>query len=309
MRNWSVKDIPDLSGRLAVVTGANSGLGLHTTEALAAKGATVVMACRDEAKTRAAIADIHARQHAAKLEWAPLDLADQRSIRAFAASFKGTHDRLDLLINNAGVMATPKRITADGFELQIGTNHLGHFALTGLLIEPLQAATAARIVTLSSLAHRTGRIRTRDLHWTSGYRSWAAYAQAKLANLMFALDLQRRLQQRKLGLISVAAHPGYASTNLQGAMAQSHGSKLMSGLMTLGNTLFSQSGAAGALPTLYAATAEDVVGGEYFGPRGIGELHGAPGRARIASQARKQDVAEKLWALSEQLTGVRYLSS
>ncbi|HEY8300528.1 MAG TPA: oxidoreductase [Jatrophihabitans sp.] len=289
MAGWTEQDIPDLAGRTVVVTGANSGLGEATTRALAAHGARVVMACRNVAKAEAVAARMPG-----EVAVRPLDLADLASVRAFAAV---TGD-IDVLINNAGIMAVPKGRTADGFEAQFGTNFLGHFALTGLLLPKL----SDRVVTLSSGMHRIGRIEPADLNWhTRRYRRWAAYGQSKLADLMFAFELQRRLSAAGSDVLSVAAHPGYAATELQ-----SHTESLQDALMAVGNRLFAQSAAAGALPTLYAATMPDVVGGAFYGPDGPGEARGHPRRVGCSSRARDVAMAAELWRKAEQLTGVPF---
>jgi len=306
MPGWTEADIPDLSGKTVVITGANSGLGLVAADALAAKGAQVVLACRDQAKGRAAEAEIRGRHAGAKTALMSLDLSSLADIRRFADAVQAAHPRIDVLMNNAGVMALPYRKTADGFEMQFGTNHLGHFALTGLLLDRMLKTDGARVVTVSSGAHRMGRIRFDDPQWEQGYRKWPAYGQSKLANLLFAYELQRRLAAAGATAISVAAHPGYAATNLQAVGPQMQGSSLLERLMEIGNTLFSQSAAMGALPQIYAAVAPGVQGGDYYGPDGIGELWGHP--RKVTSNASSQDVdaARRLWTLSEQLTGVTY---
>jgi len=307
-RTWTYSDIPDLTGKLALVTGANSGLGLYATRGLAAHGAQVLMACRDRAKAQTAMQKISAEIPHAKLEVLALDLADLSSVRRFADTLMQRHERLDLLCNNAGVMALPHRTTRDGFEMQIGTNHLGHFALTGLLLPLLKRSPAARVVTVSSLAYMMGRIRFDDLSWTQRYAKWPAYAQSKLANLMFAVELARRLQASSSKVISTAAHPGYAATHLQMAGPQMENSVMGKLLMAISNALFAQPAEMGALPTLYAATAPDVDNGEFFGPKGFLHIRGAPTRGRPGRRAKDAAAAERLWALSERLTGVSYLS-
>jgi NAD(P)-dependent dehydrogenase (short-subunit alcohol dehydrogenase family) len=306
MPGWSEADIPDLNGKTVVITGANSGLGLAAADALAAKGAQVVLACRDQAKGRAAEEQIRGRHAGAKTALLPLDLSSLADIRRFADAVQTAHPRIDVLMNNAGVMALPYRKTADGFEMQFGTNHLGHFALTGLLLGRMLTTDGARVVTVSSGAHRMGRIRFDDPQWEQGYRKWPAYGQSKLANLLFAYELQRRLAAAGATVISVAAHPGYAATNLQAVGPRMQGSSLLERVMEIGNTLFSQSAAMGALPQIYAAVALDVHGGDYYGPESIGELWGHP--RKVTSNASSQDVtaARRLWTLSEQLTGVTY---
>ncbi len=306
MPAWTIADLPDLSGKTIVVTGANSGLGYEASLALAGAGAHVVLACRDQAKGRAAEQQIKAQHPRAATMLMALDLASLADIRRFADAVRTACPRIDVLMNNAGVMALPFRQTTDGFEMQFGTNHLGHFALTGLLLDHLLATPGARIVTVSSGFHRLGAIRFDDPHWQRGYRKWPAYGQSKLANLLFAYELQRRLEAARAGAVSVAAHPGYAATNLQAAGPRMQGSSLLERLTGFGNTLFAQSAAMGALPQLYAATAPDVRGGEYYGPNGIGEMWGAPKRVESNARSCDQEAAARLWALSEQATGVRF---
>ena len=290
--------IPDLAGKTVIVTGANSGIGLAAAAALATAGATVVLAVRDQAKGEAAAATI-----TGTTEVRPLDLASLDSVRAFAASWTGG---IDLLINNAGVMIPPLSRTADGFELQFGTNHLGHFALTNLLLP--RVAAAGRVVTVSSDAHRAGAIDFDDLNWERRrYRPWRAYGQSKLANLLFTGELQRRLTEAGSTVKATAAHPGYAATNLQ-----SHsGSRVVAFAMEqLGNRLIAQDAAGGALPTLYAAVA-DIPGGSFAGPSGpfgLG-LRGAPTLVGRSAAASDEAVARRLWTVSETLTGVSFPES
>jgi NAD(P)-dependent dehydrogenase (short-subunit alcohol dehydrogenase family) len=268
----------------------------------------VVLACRDQAKGRTAVEAIRSSHPAASVTLAELDLADLKSIRRFADSVRATCPALHVLCNNAGVMAIPYRTTADGFEMQFGTNHLGHFALTGLLLDRLLATPGARVVTVSSNAHKFGAMHWDDLQWTRRYRKWFAYSQSKLANLLFAHELQRRLTAASSGLISVACHPGYAATNLQAAGPRMQGSSIAEALMAFGNHLFAQSAPLGALPTLYSATAPDVRGGDYIGPDGFGEQWGHPKKVQAAARARDDDAQRRLWEISEQLTGVRYVA-
>ena len=287
---WTTTDIPDQVGRTIVVTGANSGLGLATATALAKAGARVICACRDVTKGRAAVAEA-----AGDLDVRRLDLADLASVEAFA---EGVDSPIDVLINNAGVMAPPSRCTADGFELQFGTNHLGHFALTGRLLPRL----TDRVVTMSSVMHRLGRIRLDDLNWERRrYQRWLAYAQSKLANLMFAYELQHRLLAAGSGTRSMAAHPGYAATNLQ-----SHTESIQDRLMGLGNTVFAQSAEMGALPELCAAAVPDLPGGSYLGPGGPGETRGHPRPVGSSGASHDRDVQRSLWEASERLTGVTF---
>jgi NAD(P)-dependent dehydrogenase (short-subunit alcohol dehydrogenase family) len=287
---WTAKDLPDLSGRTFVVTGANSGLGLIDARELARAGARVVLAVRDTAKGEQATRTIDGPAEVRKL-----DLADLESIRAFAEAWEGD---LDVLINNAGIMAIPQQRTRDGFEMQIGTNHLGHFALTNLLLPHV----TDRVVTLSSGAHRIGNLDVDDLNWERrSYKRWGAYGQSKLSNLLFTLELQRRLTAAGSSVRAVAAHPGYAATNLQSRTQNT----VQNTVMAIGNKLIAQSDEMGALPTLYAAT-QDIPGGSYVGPDGLGEQRGHPtlvGRSGAASDAAS---ARRLWERSEELTGVRF---
>jgi NAD(P)-dependent dehydrogenase (short-subunit alcohol dehydrogenase family) len=287
---WDVADLPDQRGRIVVVTGATSGLGRATAAALAQAGAHVVLAVRDTERGERAAAGM-----TGSTEVRRLDLADLASVRAFASAWAGS---LDVLVNNAGVMAVPRGRTADGFETQLGTNHLGHYALTNLLLRHI----TDRVVTVSSAAHRHGRIELDDLNWEHRrYRRWAAYGQSKLANLLFTLELDRRLVEAGSPVRALAAHPGYAATNLQ----LRTGSILQTSLMAVTNRLFAQSDAMGALPTLYAAT-QDLPGGSYVGPDGTGERRGHPtlvGRTAAASDA---EMAKRLWDRSAELTGVAF---
>jgi NAD(P)-dependent dehydrogenase (short-subunit alcohol dehydrogenase family) len=295
-QGWTARDIPDQAGRIAVVTGANSGLGLVTARELARAGATVVMACRNTEKgERAAgqVPDGVVEQ---------LDLADLSSVDAFAQRFAAKHDHLDLLVNNAGVMAPPRRLTADGFESQFGSNHLGHFALTGLLLAPLLAAPEPRVVTLSSGAHRIGRINFDDLQGERRYINWLAYGQSKLANLMFCFELQRRAARARTSLTSMAAHPGYARTNLQFASPPWYEQLVM----RVTNPILGQSAELGALPTLFAATAPDLPGGSFVGPDGFLEQRGHPRVVTAAEKAYDEADWRRLWKISEELTGVQY---
>ena len=294
-----------------MVTGANSGLGFVTARELARAGAHVVMGCRDAARGEEARELLRRQVRDADVEVRSLDLASLTSIRTFADSMHADFPALDLLVNNAGVMAIPRQLTEDGFERQLGTNHLGHFALTGLLLPTMLGRAGSRVVTVSSTAHKPGRIDFDDLMSERSYRKWSAYSQSKLANLLFAYELQRRLDAADAHAattqtISVAAHPGYAATNLQHVGPRMEGSRLRELVMSLGNRLFAQSDEMGALPQLYAATAPDVRGGDYFGPDGIAEGRGHPKRVDSTAASKDRDVAARLWTLSEELTGVRY---
>ena len=303
---WRASDLPALAGRTIIVTGANSGIGFEAALQLAGKGARVVLACRDPKKTEAAAAAIRDAHPGAALEAMPLDLASLTSVRSFADAYRKEHSELHVLCNNAGVMALPYRRTADGFEMQFGTNHLGHFALTGLLLEPLLATSGARVVNVSSTAHRIGKMRFDDLHGERGYRRWPAYGQSKLANLLFTYELQRRLERSGAPVSSVACHPGYASTNLQLVGPRMEGSSWMETLSNLSNRIFSQSAAMGALPTLYAAAADDMRSGDYIGPDGFAETWGHPKKVRSSARSHDREAAARLWEVSEELTGVRF---
>jgi NAD(P)-dependent dehydrogenase (short-subunit alcohol dehydrogenase family) len=304
MSGWHAGDIPDLTGRRAIVTGANSGLGFHTALELARHGAEVVMTARDAQKGEDAVRRVRADVPGATVEVAALDLADLGSVASFAAGQDGRP--LDLLVNNAGVMATPFRRTADGFELQLGTNHLGHFALTGHLLPALLLRPGARVVTVSSAVHWMGSVDFANLQGEQRYQPWTAYAQSKLANLLFMRELDRRARGAHAQLVSVGAHPGYAATNLQQVGPRMTGSRRRNLAVTVLNRLFAQSPQRGALPQLYAATAPGVSGGDYFGPRGPGEQWGLPKRVRMSGNARDDATARRLWEVSEQLTGVRF---
>ena len=298
MRRWTPADLPDQSGRTALVTGANSGLGLHTSLELARSGARVLLAVRTPAKGEQALARIRTEVPAAAVELVALDLASLGSVQAAADDVLQRAPALDLLVDNAGVMALPRRTTADGFEMQLGTNHLGHFALTGRLLPALLAADAPRVVVVSSGAHRAGRIDFDDLMSERSYARWGAYGQSKLANLLFARELSRRADGT---LLVASAHPGYAATNLQ----TGQGSRLLEGAMAIANRAVAQSDAQGAWPSLYAATMPDVQPDDYWGP-GFFELRGHPRRVDRTPAAKDDVVAHRLWQVSETLTGVVY---
>ena len=294
---WTAEQIPDQSGRTAVVTGANSGLGLSTARELARAGAHVVLACRNLEKGEAALQEVGS---GAELE--QLDLASLESVKAFAERFLASHDGLDLLINNAGLMAPPRGVTADGFELQFGTNVLGHFALTGRLLRALEGREDGRVVTLSSGAHKIGRINFDDLQSERRYSRWRAYGQSKLGDLMLALELDRRLRAAGSTVRSIGAHPGYAATNLQSTAPPA----LDRAVMAVSNRLLAQSGDMGALPTLYAATYPGLEGGTYIGPDGFMEQRGHPEPVTPSKAARNEENARRLWDVCEELTGVHY---
>jgi NAD(P)-dependent dehydrogenase (short-subunit alcohol dehydrogenase family) len=303
---WTAADIPDLSGKTIVVTGGNSGIGLEAARELAGHGADVILACRNLEKAGAAAEAILDSHPDGRVESMELDLANLASIETFAGELEKRRDHLDVLCNNAGVMALPKRATADGFEMHIGTNHLGHFALTGRLLGLLDVAPEARVVTVSSTMHKIGKMSFDDLQGDRSYWKWGAYSQSKLANLLFAFELQRRLKAAGSRTISVACHPGYASTNLQTAGPRMAGSSMGEGLWGWVNALFAQSAAMGALPTLRAATGTDTEGGDYLGPNQFAESRGYPVKVGCTARARDEESAKKLWAISEGLTGVTY---
>jgi len=294
---WQEANVPDLHGKVAIVTGANSGIGYETARVLGERGATVIMACRNLAKAERAAEALRALRPAGEVVVMQLDLADLDSVCHFAENFKARYTRLDLLINNAGIMVPPLGKTKQGFESQFGTNHLGHFALTAQLLERLVKQPGARIVTVSSIAHRFGEIDFADLNWQQKpYKAMAAYGQSKLANLLFTQELQQRLAAAGHDTIAVAAHPGYTATNLQGDSAG----------MNLMNRLFAQPQRMGALPSLYAATAADLRGGDYIGPSGLGEIAGNPEKVASAAKAQDRAVAKQLWAQSEMLTNLSF---
>ncbi|PJF39543.1 MAG: short-chain dehydrogenase [Phototrophicales bacterium] len=300
---WTAQDIPDLSGKVMIVTGGNSGLGYWSVFELARKGAHVIMTARDMAKGEKARQQIVADVPSASIEVMRLDLADLSSVRAFAESFGQKHAQLDVLMNNAGVMAMPRRETKDGFEMQFGTNHLGHFALTGLLFDHIVNTPNSRVVTVSSGAHtRSAGINFDDLMGEREYGKWAAYSQSKLANLLFAYELQRLFDKMGVSAISVGAHPGYAATNLQNV----DDAPIARFILKITNRVFAQDARQGALSQLYAATAPDVRGGDYVGPTGLMGMRGTPGIVKSSEASYDEAAAKRLWEVSEQLTGIAY---
>ncbi len=304
MTGWTANQIPDLSGKIALVTGASSGIGFEAAKALAAKAAEVVLAVRDIARGDACAARIRAAQPDAKLSVAQLDLASLASVRDCADRLATTLPRLDILLNNAGLGLQDRRaVTVDGFERQFGTNHLGHFALTGRLIPTLLRAPMPRVVTIASIAHRRGAIDLDDLQTERPYSGRRAYGQSKLANLMFALELDRRARAQNARLVSVAAHPGVATT---GFVAATGMPALQARIGQAAIGIFGHDARRGALPGLYAATMPDVLGGQYWGPSGFLEIRGAPALAKLAPQAQDTAMWAKLWSASEALTGVAY---
>lgn len=304
MAKWTAEQMPSLDGKVAVVTGANSGIGWEASRELARCGAHVVLACRDANRGQAAVERLLSSVPNASVELQSLDVSSLESVRAFAHSLP--HDRVDLLVNNAGVMAIPKRQTADGFEMQLGTNHLGHFALTGLLLPRLLASNAARVVNVSSNAHKMGRMNFDDLMSDKKYKTWSVYGQSKLANLLFTSELQRRADLAGLSLLSVACHPGYASTNLFAVGPQMQGSGFVEKVMVTFTNLFAQSAEMGALPTLYAATSADMQGGDYVGPGGLFGMVGHPKKCGRSAAAQDVEAAKRLWEVSVELTGVGF---
>lgn len=299
--SFTADSMPSQAGKTFIVTGANAGLGYETAKALAQKDATVVLACRSEARAQKAKSKILQSAPNADLHIELVDLTDLDSVKRFSDNFQSRFDNLDVLINNAGVMVPPYTQTGDGFELQMGANYFGHFLLTGLLIDTLKQTENSRIVTLSSLAHLQGSINFEDLHWEKSYSKLKAYQQSKLACLIFTLELQRRLEAAKASTISVAAHPGVSPTELVRYVPN-----LMVYLLTPMFLLISHKPAKGALPTLLAAVQDGVRGGDYYGPTGYNEMKGKPGTAKIASHAKDEEIAERLWAISEELTRFSY---
>ena len=298
--NWTSANIPDQTGKSILITGANSGLGLEAAAVLSQKGANVIMAVRNLDKGKEAVAHIKNINPTAKLDLMQLDLGDLDSIKRFSDAFHAKYQKLNVLINNAGIMAPPKReTTKQGFEIQFGTNHLGHFALTGLLLDVIKKTPGAVVATQSSLVHKQSKgIRFDDLNWEKSYSKWQAYAQSKLANLLFGYELDRRFKANKTDAISTVAHPGYTETNLQN----------LSGFMVsvIANKLLAQKVDIGTLPILRAATDKDLKGGEFTGPTKFMEMHGYPELVKSSAVSYDAAMAKKLWDVSEKLTGVRY---
>ncbi|MER5318893.1 oxidoreductase [Streptosporangium roseum] len=302
-QRWTAEQIPDQAERVFVVTGANSGLGLATTRALVRRGGHVILAVRDKGKGRRAVAEITAEQPGAGLEARHLDLADLDSVRAFAQQVHTDHPRLDVLVNNAGVMAPPRSLSAQGHELQFACNHLGHFALTGLLLDLLTAGRDPRVVTVTSTNHRQGRLFFDDLAGERKYSPMAFYNQSKFANAVFGRELHRRLTAAGAPVRSLLAHPGYTATNLQTSAPVGMVKVLFGRILTP----LAQPPDQGALPQLYAATDPDAEGGQFIGPDGLAELRGGPTRVRLSPAAADAETGRRLWELSEQLTGVRFV--
>ncbi|WP_248962048.1 oxidoreductase [Sphaerisporangium perillae] len=302
MERWTADNIPDQTGRTFIVTGANSGLGLETTRALSRRGARVIMAVRNLDKGRQALDDLRAEQPEAALDLRHLDLSDLDSVRSFAETVIADGTPVDVLVNNAGIMMCPRSLTKQGFELQFATNHLGHFALTGLLLGTMKSGSDARVVTISSTLHRRGSINFDDINSERKYSPMGAYAQSKIANVLFALELDRRLRAAGNPVKSILAHPGYTDTNLQ----SSGPTGLLNLLMKVGNRLAAQDVRMGVLPQLYAATDPDAATGQFIGPDGRNESRGYPTLVVPIEAAKNPETARRLWTLSEQLTGVRF---
>ncbi len=306
MAKWTESDVGDQSGRTVLVTGGNSGIGWDAVRVLAAKGANVLLSCRSPERGEDAIRRIRDLQPKAQVQLLQINLADLDSVRAAAARVAREHARLDLLINNAGLMATPQQRTAQGFEMQFGVNHLGHFALTGLLLPQLLRTPGSRIVTVSSNGHRPGQIHFDDLQWQITYSPWAAYFQSKLANLLFTFELQRKLSAAGSTTAALAAHPGGSKTNLGNENPGGFFNTLLVKSRPLIERFLLQSSAMGALPTLRAAVDPEAHGGEYYGPDGIGEQMGHPIRVNSSRRSQNPETARRLWQVSENLTGVTY---
>ncbi len=304
---WTASDIPDLKGKIAIVTGANSGLGYYTCLELARKGAHVVLAARNKERGKAAVEKILKEIPGADLQFMKLDLANIESVKYFADAFLEEYEKLDILVNNAGLMAIPLQRTEQGFEMQFGTNHLGHFALTALLIDFINKTPGSRIINVSSLMHKYGKINFDDLNSEKSYKKWRAYSQSKLANILFTLELHKRLRLAAKQTQVMAVHPGYAATNLQYRGPELEGSRMRLIYNQLLNKIIAQSAAMGALPSLFAATCEQAVSGKYYGPSGLNSLRGYPREEAINPKYINPDVAKRLWEESERLAGIKFL--
>jgi NAD(P)-dependent dehydrogenase (short-subunit alcohol dehydrogenase family) len=307
MAKWTAANMPSQAGNIAIVTGANSGIGFQASLQLARSGAAVVLACRDPLKADDAKRRILAELPHAVVELGIVDMSSLASVRKFAAGFTERDVIVDILINNAGVMAVPQRtLTPDGYELQFATNHLGHFALTGLLLPSLMKNPKARVVTVSSVAHKRGKIEFDNLNGERSYKPWDAYSQSKLANLYFAFELERRFLKSRVRLSSIAVHPGVAATNIANAGPKLGAPDLKSFIVGMLMPFYGQPEAQGALPLLYGATSPDAIGGGYYGPDGSGEHRGFPTRVWPSTLAMDENIAKRLWTVSEDLTGVKY---
>jgi len=295
---WDINNIPNQNGKVVIVTGSSSGIGLETATVLAGKQAEVIIAVRNSDKGKKASEKIISAVKNAKVKVMQLDLAYLNSVRSFAAAFKNEYSKLDLLINNAGVMVPPYSKTKDGFELQFGTNHLGHFVLTSLLLDLLKKTNNSRIINVASNAHKFGNISFQDINWEKrNYSAWRSYGDSKLANLYFTYELKRRFEKSDINIIAAAAHPGWTATDLQ----------RHSGIFEFFNGIFAQKISMGALPTLYAATAPDVKSGDYYGPSGWQEWRGYPKKTESNRLSYDKDIAAKLWAVSEELTNTNFI--
>ena len=303
---WTQKDIPDLSDKVVVVTGANSGLGFESTKTLAGKGATVVMAVRNPGKGEEARQEILKIHPQASLDLMKLDLGNLSSVHEFAAAFKAKYDRLDILLNNAGVMAIPRQETADGFEMQLGVNHLGHFALTGLLLDVIVKTPQARIHNVSSSANYTGTINFDDLMGKQNYSRWGAYGQSKLANIFFTFELQKRLSAAGFDTIANTSHPGFVMGHLQSNSVEQSGTKMEAVLYRIIQPLVAQDISMGVLPMLYGMTARDARGGVFYGPRTF-NMRGYPAEKKANKEAYDAAARKRFWEVSEELTGINYL--
>jgi len=304
---WSIVDIPDQSGKIAIVTGANCGTGYEISKALASKGAEVIMACRDVEKGESAAEKIKKEFPKSSLKVMVLDLADLSSVKNFCQLFRENYNSLNILCNNAGIMAIPKLKSKDGFELQLATNHLGHFALTGLLFDKILMTPKSRIVNVSSTAHQSGKIDFDDLMKEKKYSRFSAYSQSKLANLLFTYELQRRLEAEGHSTISVGTHPGLAATNLASSGPGYGKGRIIKSIISFFTKLFSQSAEMGALPILCACTSLDINGGDYLGPGGFRGMRGYPKKDESSKESHDVEVAKKLWDISTELTKVKYV--
>lgn len=306
MTDWTADDIPELEGKTVIVTGANSGLGFEASKMFAKKDAEVIMACRSIERGKNAKDDIEKEVEDTNLEVKKLDLADLESVKDFAEEFIANHGKLDILCNNAGIMAIPREETDDGFEKQFGVNHLGHFALTAHLFPALKKAEKARVVTQSSGLHTSGEINFDDLMHEENYSPQQVYSDSKLANLLFAYELDRKIRREGLDIESIGCHPGYAATNLQKRGPEKSGNRIKKFAMKVANKVVAQSSKKGALPMMYAAVSEESEGGDYIGPGGLGNMRGLPEIQESSEASYETSTAEELWAVSEELTGVDF---
>ncbi len=306
MNKWSFENIPSCDGKVAIVTGANSGLGYYTAMGLAENGGEVVMACRNMEKGKKAKAALLKKNPGSNLKLMQLDLSDLISVRNFAEAFTSQFNRLDLLVNNAGLMAIPKRKTTDGFEMQFGVNHLGHFALTGLLFDILKSTGGSRVVNVTSMAHNIGKIRFDDINWDKNYNRWKAYGMSKLANILFTFELADRVLANGIDMKVLVAHPGHADSSLIEKGPEMSGRNFLVKAVRFLNRLVAQSTEMGSLPILYAATAPEAVHRAYYGPRGFAGARGYPGRTYPNRKKISKDLQQELWQISEKMTGVQF---